>query len=117
MMSSVSAVGHLVQGAERCQDAAPVGLHHVSVLDHLIQDDVDSIQVEHDLKVEPLVKETNKWKKEELLIGRLGRSFCFWTDDWKVGWIEGDSRSITLILCNKKEKNSKTRQLVLKLHR
>lgn len=66
-MSSVSAVGHLVQGAERCQDAASVGLHHVSILDHLIQNNVDSVKVEHDLRVEPLVKETNNWRKEELL--------------------------------------------------
>lgn len=63
MMSSVSAVCHLVQGAERRQDAAPVGLHHVSVLDHLIQDNVDSVQVEHDLRVEPRVKGTNNRRK------------------------------------------------------
>lgn len=44
-----SAVNHLVQGSEWRQDATFVGLHHLSVLDHLVQDDVDSIQVEHDL--------------------------------------------------------------------
>lgn len=44
-----SAVGHLVEGSERREDAALVGLHDVSVLDHLVQDDVDSVQVEHDL--------------------------------------------------------------------
>lgn len=48
--AEASAVGHLVQGAERRQDAALVSFHHVSVLDHLVQDDVDSVQVEHDLK-------------------------------------------------------------------
>lgn len=46
-----SAVNHLVQRGERRQDATLVGLHDPSVLDHLIQDDVDSIQVEHDLVV------------------------------------------------------------------
>lgn len=46
-----SALGHLVQGSQRRQDATFVGLHHLSVLDHLIQDYVDSIQVEHDLMV------------------------------------------------------------------
>lgn len=44
-----SAVGHLVEGGERCEHAALVRLHDVSVLDHLVQDDVDSVQVEHDL--------------------------------------------------------------------
>lgn len=44
-----SAVCHLVKGVERCKDAALVCLHNVSVLDHLVQDDVDSVQVEHDL--------------------------------------------------------------------
>lgn len=46
-----SALGQLVQGSQRCQDATFVGLHDLPVLDHLIQDDVDSIQVEHDLMV------------------------------------------------------------------
>lgn len=44
-----SAVGHLVEGSERSEDPALVGLHDVSVLDHLVQDDVNSVQVEHDL--------------------------------------------------------------------
>lgn len=48
-----SAVNHLVQSSERCQDATFVGLHDLPVLDHLIQDDVDSIQVEHDLMAVP----------------------------------------------------------------
>ena len=49
LVCGVSAVGHLVEGGERRQDPALVGLHDVSVLDHLVQDDVDSVQVEHDL--------------------------------------------------------------------
>lgn len=53
----VSAVGHLVQGGERREDAALVRLHDVSVLDHLVQDDVHSVQVEHDLR-RRRVKET-----------------------------------------------------------
>lgn len=44
-----SVLGHLVEGGERCEDAALVGLDDVPVLDHLVQDDVDSVQVEHDL--------------------------------------------------------------------
>lgn len=44
-----SAVGHLVERGERRQDAALVGFHDVSVLDHLVQDDVNFVQVEHDL--------------------------------------------------------------------
>lgn len=44
-----SVLGHLVEGGERREDAALVGLDDVPVLDHLVQDDVDSVQVEHDL--------------------------------------------------------------------
>lgn len=46
-----SAVSQLVQSSQRGQDAAFVGLHNLPVLDHLVQDDVDSVQVEHDLMV------------------------------------------------------------------
>lgn len=80
-MSSVSAVGHLVQGAQRRQDAAPVGLYNVSVLDHLVKDDVDSVQVEHDLKAEQLVKGTNN-RREELLIMPVDL-----LDGWWEGWM------------------------------
>lgn len=45
----MSAVGHLVDGGERSEDAALVRFYDVSVLDHLVQDDVNSVQVEHDL--------------------------------------------------------------------
>lgn len=56
-----SAVGHLVEGGERRQHAALVRLHDVSVLDHLVQDDVDPVQVEHDLTAAPTVKEAKNW--------------------------------------------------------
>lgn len=71
MVRVVSAVGQLVQGAERRQDAVPVGLHHVSVLDHLIKNDVDSVQVEHDLKMAAQVKGNRI--ESELIFFRLQR--------------------------------------------
>lgn len=70
MMSSASAVGHLVQGAERRQDPTPVGLYHVAVLDHLIQDDVDSVQVEHDL--DQRVKGSNNRREDQLIFRKEG---------------------------------------------
>ena len=61
-MTSLLAVGHLVEGCERRQDAALVGFYDVSVLDHLVQDDVDSVQVEHDLRRR--VEENNNNNKQ-----------------------------------------------------
>ena len=49
VMVTSLAVSQCVQRAERGQDAGVVGLHHVAVLDHLVQDDVDLVHVEHDL--------------------------------------------------------------------
>lgn len=56
--SKASTISHLVEGSERCEHATLVCFHNVSVLDHFIQDDVDSVQVEHDLKMRGGVKET-----------------------------------------------------------
>lgn len=74
-----SAVGHLVEGGERCEHAALVRLHDVSVLDHLVQDDVDSVQVEHDLMTTPSQRNTHTHKhtwhlriRQEVLTHRHG---------------------------------------------
>lgn len=48
-LSILSPIHHLVDGGERSEDAALVRLHDVAVLDHLVQDDVNRVQVEHDL--------------------------------------------------------------------
>lgn len=56
--SKTSTISQLVEGSKRCEYATLVCFHDVSVLDHFIQDDVDSVQVEHDLKMRGGVKET-----------------------------------------------------------
>lgn len=66
----VSAVGHLVKGGERRKDAAFVCLNDVSILDHLVQDDVNSVQVEHDLTTQ------SQRNNEKLQTGSTGVTSC-----------------------------------------
>ena len=58
----------LVKNSNRGQHSAPVRLHNVSIHDHLIQDHVSSVNIEHDLMKSYWVKdgiiETSTSKRE-----------------------------------------------------
>lgn len=58
-LPSALAVGHLVQGVEWGQDVALVGLHNSPVLDHLVQDNVNAVQVEHNLPRQQIKEHPN----------------------------------------------------------
>lgn len=55
-----SAIGHLVDGGERSEDAALVCFNDAAVLNHLVQDDVNRVQVKHDLIASQSQGETSR---------------------------------------------------------